>query len=185
VLVAAFGGGAWWMFARDRADAPMAADGDETALQSSRPTASETPVAPIASATDEIAPEAVARADEKLPPQRKAEAPPVVPISMDLFRAGKGMVAGADLLAALVAARLTPVRFDTAATRERFLRTSFRVPPPRGFPGNVHGLLLFEFAGLLFRDDHFSGRLDDFALWIGAKGVYVPDVAGSSGPSPR
>jgi hypothetical protein len=171
-LIAALGGGAWWMLGRDPATprdeavepAPLPPRGDGPEEAASTPAEKPPPAA-------DVPWEAIASAGEEIPEVMR---PPtlVFAIPKEIAMANEGFIRGSDLREALVAARIIPVRFDSEETRTRFRKARFPMPPPMATPEGVPGLMLMQMSAVFRRADDFSARLDRKALWIGAKGVY-------------
>jgi hypothetical protein len=171
LLVAALGAGVWWFLRPERGETPIEDDRPPTPTPIVPPNAVPATPHPVET-TEIVAAEAVARPDEKLPPVPPFAVPPIVPIAFALYQTSDGTLLGSDLLAAMVAVRRAPIRFDSSETRERFVKTRFRLAAPRSIGGSESAILLFELQGAISLGDGFSCRLDDRALWIGKAGAY-------------
>ncbi|MFO0934742.1 MAG: hypothetical protein U1E39_18810 [Planctomycetota bacterium] len=183
VLLAAVIAGVYW-FGRDwihgtQADVPAE---DGPAEEPARPvgvSVSAPPIPAPASDASALAIEAVAREGEVLPPIRIGERGRAARFRPEVFRQGMEL-AGDVLLRGLTEPREVWVRWDAAATRERFLAARFPVPGMSVLESGEAVVLVDPLVPML-RSVGFTARLDGSVLRIGAAGVYPPEVPASGG----
>lgn len=174
VAVALVGGGvaAWWWGTRGPGDEVPAADDPVPVAGPTVEPAATRPMAPPPDAPTAapVEVEAVATPGEVLPPIRVGDRPRVARFRPEVFRDGMELK-GEVFLRGIVEAREVWVRWDSAATRERFLAGRFPVPGMQVLESGEAVVILEPVADLL-RHFGFSARWDGATLRVGAEGVY-------------